>query len=106
MRALAVHTTVATPEQAQALARALVERRLAACVQIERIDSVYRWQGEVCAEPECRLLCKTTEARWPALLAALTELHPYELPAIHAVALERLAPAYAAWLAEACSDPA
>ena len=53
---IAVVTTVARLEDAQAMARALVERRLAACAQIERIESVYRWQGAVQQEPEYRVL--------------------------------------------------
>jgi periplasmic divalent cation tolerance protein len=101
---LLVFTTVATAEQARALARALVERRLAACVQISAIDSVYRWQGALHEDGEFRLLFKTSAARAPALMAAIRELHPYELPALHAVATMLADPAYADWVEESCSD--
>lgn len=97
-------TTVATREQAQALAQAAVQQRLAACVQIESIDSVYRWQGQVCAEPEWRLVCKTTVARAWALERLLLEHHPYDLPALHTVAVAPATAAYAAWVAEQVDD--
>jgi periplasmic divalent cation tolerance protein len=101
---LAVLTTVATREQAQALARALVEQRLAACVQFSAIDSVYRWHGEVQSEPEWRVLCKTTAERWPAIEAAIRANHPYELPQICAFALDPVHAPYARWVESEC-DP-
>lgn len=100
MDLLAVYTTVATREDARTIARALVERRLAACVQIEPIESFYRWQGKIVQEPEYRLLAKTTEDRYEAVEAAIRELHPYELPAIHAVELEEVYAPYARWVIE------
>lgn len=103
MKLLAVHTTMASVDAARRIARTLVERRLAACVQIEAIESFYAWQGEIANEPEVRLVCKSTEARVYALEAAIRELHDYELPAIHAVALEHVDPAYARWVEEGCT---
>lgn len=103
MKLLAVYTTVARREDAQRIARALVERRLAACAQISEIESFYVWQGELANDPEFRILFKSTEARYPALEAAIRELHDYELPAIHAQALERVEPAYAKWIEEGCT---
>lgn len=100
MRLLAVYTTVATVEDARALALSLVERRLAACAQIEPIESIYAWKGAVEQEPEYRILFKTTAARYEAVEAAIRSLHPYELPAIHAVPLEHAFPPYAAWVEE------
>lgn len=94
-----VLTTVATREEALALGRAMVEARLAACAQVQAIDSIYRWQGAVLQEPEHRLLLKTTAARAPALQASLHERHPYALPAIVAVpVVDALAP-FAEWVA-------
>ena len=103
MTLLAVYTTVGTADQARAMARALVERRLAACAQIEPIESFYAWKGAVQHDPEFRLLLKTTAERYDAVEAAIRELHPYELPAIHAVAVERAHAPYAAWVAEGSS---
>ena len=98
MKLLAVYTTVARRQDAQRIARALVERGLAACAQISEIESFYVWQGALEQEGEFRLLLKTTEAAYPALEAALRELHPYELPAIQAVAVEHASAEYAAWV--------
>jgi len=103
MKLLAVYTTVASLAAARDMARALVERKLAACAQIGEIESFYSWQGAVANEREFRILCKTTEARWPAVEAAIRELHDYELPAIHAVALEQVHAPYGRWIEEGCS---
>lgn len=98
---LAVFTTVASLDQAEALAHTAVEQRLAACVQVEAIHSTYRWQGRVVSEPEQRLMFKTTTDRYAALEAMLREQHPYEVPAIFALAVADSSPAYAAWVREA-----
>jgi periplasmic divalent cation tolerance protein len=103
MKLLAVFTTVASLEAARRMARALVEHKLAACAQIGEIESFYSWQGEVANDREFRILFKSTEARYPALEAAIRELHDYELPAIHAQALERVEPAYGRWIEEGCT---
>lgn len=100
MTPIAVVTTVATQDDARRLARALVEQRLAACAQISAIESVYRWQGAVQQEPEQRVLFKTVRERYDEVAAALRALHPYELPAIHALALAEVDPAYADWVVE------
>ena len=100
MKPIAVVTTVANREEAQRLARALVERKLAACAQISQIESVYRWKGQVQQEPEFRILFKTTDERYEQVESTIRDLHSYELPAIHAFALEHVFPAYAAWIAE------
>ena len=76
----AVTTTVATPDDARRLAQAVLQQRLAACVQVEAIASHYRWQGTLHEEAEWRVLCKTVPASVPALLAWLRAQHPYQLP--------------------------
>lgn len=95
----AVTTTVATAEQANALATAMVERRLAACAQLTPIESVYSWQGELHREPEVRVLFKTTVRLQAALMAAIAECHPYEVPDIHAQTLAAVHRPYADWVA-------
>jgi periplasmic divalent cation tolerance protein len=102
MTPIAVVTTVANRAEAQAMARSLVERRLAACVQISQIESVYRWQGEVQHDDECRLVVKTTRERYPQVERAIRELHSYELPAIHALAFAALYAPYGEWIAQSC----
>jgi len=90
------------PERAAAerLADLLVEKRLAACVNIlAPCRSVYRWQGVVRHDEEHPMLIKTTAERYPALEQALRSGHPYELPEIIAVPIERGLPAYLQWVA-------
>jgi periplasmic divalent cation tolerance protein len=100
---LEICTTVATHDDALRLAHLMVNQGLAACVQIDAITSVYRWQGAVHQEPEHRLTLKTTASHWPAVEAALKAAHPYELPAIYAVAVSEASAAYAEWVAASCT---
>ena len=100
---LLILTSVGTRADAERLARAMVEQRLAACAQISAIDSVYRWQGALQAEPEFRLLFKTAIERGPALQAALRAGHPYDLPAIVCLTAQASCE-FAAWVAQACTD--
>lgn len=97
---IAVVTTVGTRDEAMRIAEALVARRLAACVQIGVIESVYAWKGELHRDPEFRVLAKTTEQRYAAVEAAIRELHSYELPAIHAIAFAHVFAPYGEWIAE------
>lgn len=92
---------------AETLAAALVERRLAACVNIlAPCRSVYRWQGALEQADEVPLLIKTTRARYAELEAAVRELHPYELPEIIALPLAAGLPAYLDWVGTECArDP-
>lgn len=100
MDLLTVFTTVANQADADALARAAVEQRLAACVQTETIRSTYHWQGRVACDDEVRLMFKTNHARYAALEALLRELHPYELPAIFALPVAEASDRYADWVRE------
>ncbi len=84
--ALFVYVTVGDVAEAQRLGRAAVERRLAACANIiAPMQSIYRWQGTIEQSNEVVVVFKTTEVRWPALKACLTELHPYDCPCIVAL---------------------
>jgi periplasmic divalent cation tolerance protein len=100
MKLIAIFTTVATQEHARRLAQACVERKLAACAQICEIESFYAWKGAVQSAPEWRIMFKTSADRYAAVEAAIRELHSYELPAIHAVAIEQAFAPYAAWVEE------
>jgi periplasmic divalent cation tolerance protein len=86
---LSVTTTVASLADARKLARAILQARLAACVQVEEgLTSFYRWQGKDCEDAEVRLTLKTLPACAPALQALFAQQHPYELPQFLAVAME------------------
>ncbi|HSH06325.1 MAG TPA: divalent-cation tolerance protein CutA [Burkholderiales bacterium] len=99
MGALVVLTNVPDRAAAERLARTLVERRLAACVNLlGPCRSFYRWDGAVQQDEEFPLLIKTTRARYPALETAIREGHPAELPEIIAVPVEAGLPAYLQWV--------
>jgi len=100
MKLIAVTTTVAQQADAQRMAKAIVERQLAACAHISAIESFYRWDGAVQNEAEWRIDFKTTAEQYPAIEAAIRERHPYELPAITALAVEAVFEPYARWVAE------
>ena len=94
---LSVTTTVGSLADGQVLAREILARRLAACVQVEQgLMSLYRWKGELCEEPEVRLVIKTLPGCEAALLALFAEHHPYEVPQF-LVAPMSASPAYAQW---------
>lgn len=89
----------ATEAEAPALAEALVERRLVACVNIVApVRSVFRWEGRIESEPEALLVCKTSPSAYDALEAALPELHAYDVPECIAVSTDRALAAYAQWV--------
>jgi periplasmic divalent cation tolerance protein len=91
-----VLTTLPDETSAEALARQIVDAGLGACVQLQAIRSVYRWQGETCAEPEWRLAIKTRADRYPALEAYIRARHPYALPQIVMLPITAGAPDYPA----------
>lgn len=107
MSALLVITNLPDRGAAERLAEALVAKRLAACVNIlAPCRSVYRWQGEVQHDEEHPVLIKTTPERYAQLEVEIRSLHPYELPEIIAVPIERGLPDYLAWVAaETSSSP-
>lgn len=94
-------TTMGDAERAAELSRALVEERLAACVNIvPGVRSIYRWHNAIEDEAELLLLVKTTDGLIDALRARLTELHPYEVPEIVVIEPESVAIPYLNWLTE------
>jgi periplasmic divalent cation tolerance protein len=105
-RYLMAMTTTDAREDAQHLARELVERRLAACVQVlGPISSTYRWQGTVETAEEWLCLIKTTGARFDALAAHIEASHGYETPELTAVPIGHGSPAYLAWVSGATANP-
>ena len=99
MKPLLVLTNLPDRAAAERLADALIGGRLAACVNIlAPCRSVYRWKDAVQQDEEHPVLIKTTEARYAELEQAIRANHPYELPEIVAVPIERGLPAYLEWL--------
>jgi periplasmic divalent cation tolerance protein len=96
-----VLTTVADNDQAESLARQMVEERLAACVNLHpMMQSFYRWKGLVVRDVERQLVIKTTRDRLPALEARLRELHSYELPELLVLPVDQGGQAYLNWIAD------
>jgi periplasmic divalent cation tolerance protein len=101
---LLVLTNLPDRDTALKLAEALVQRRLAACVNVlAECTSVYRWKGAVENAQEVPLLIKSRSALYDELEAAINELHPYELPEIIAVPVVRGLAEYLAWVGEGTS---
>ena len=97
----------APPEAADALARRIVQERLAACVNLlPGVISHYLWKGRAETSGETLLLIKTTAERVTDLIVAIPRWHPYELPEVIAVEIRDGLPPYLRWLAEGSSPGA
>jgi periplasmic divalent cation tolerance protein len=96
-----VLTNCGSKKEARRIARVLVEKRLAACVNAPAaaVESIYRWKGKVETAKEFPLLIKTTRARFPAVERAIRELHSYDVPEIIAVPIAAGSADYLRWLA-------
>ena len=96
-----VLTSIAAEGDADAIAKALVDERLAACVSVlPPMQSTYRWKGTVESAAERQLLIKTKAAQVAALEVRVRELHPYEVPEFLVLAIDAGSPAYLSWLRE------
>jgi periplasmic divalent cation tolerance protein len=103
VKLILVLTTLGADADAVALARTLVDERLAACVNVLPVmTSIYRWKGSVEQDREQQLLIKTTLERVAALATRLRELHPYELPEFLVLGAEA-SEAYAEWVDDSTS---
>ncbi len=106
---LLVMTNLPDAATAHRIAQRLIERKLAACANIlPVVTSMYRWQGKIEVASECAMWLKTTRVQYDALLQALLEQHPYELPEVIALPVERGLPAYLKWIeteTQADEDP-
>jgi len=102
--ALLVLSTFPDAATAQRIGRQLVEEKSAACVNIlPAVESIYRWQGKVEAAKETLACFKTTADRFEALQSTLRQLHPYEVPEIIALPIDRGLPDYLRWVADTCA---
>jgi len=101
---LLIFTTAGSDSEARRIATALVERKLAACVNVvPRIQSVYRWQGKVETAEELLLIIKTVKAQQAQVQSAIRELHSYELPECIAIEIESGSAEYLMWISDSVS---
>jgi periplasmic divalent cation tolerance protein len=96
-----VLSTAGSEDEARKIAQHLIERQLAACVNIvPQIESVYRWQGKIESSQEWLLVIKTSAENFPAVRDAIRELHSYELPECIAISIEDGSAEYLRWLTD------
>jgi periplasmic divalent cation tolerance protein len=96
---IVILSTCASEDEAESLARMLVEERLAACVNVvPRMRSYYRWKGAIESAEECLLVIKTSRELFGALRAALEKAHSYEVPEVVALPVVEVSPNYLSWL--------
>ncbi len=101
-----VYVTSAKAEESETIARQLVEKRLAACVNIiPQIRSFYRWEGKVQDDPEFLLVIKTSRNLFPEVRAEVERLHSYHVPEVICVPIVEGSQNYLTWLGE-CLRPA
>jgi periplasmic divalent cation tolerance protein len=97
-----VLVTAPSQQEAEAIARSLVQSQLAACVSLVPIHSIYTWQGELHQEQEWQLLIKTDLTQFETLAAKIRELHSYEVPEIVALPIVAGSQPYLQWISDQC----
>src|SRR3954454_22319007 len=107
MRGIVVVTTVGNEEQAYTIAREIVARRQAACVNIlPGVRSIYRWKGKICKDGELMLVVKTLAEEFDSVSATIRELHSYELPEILSFQMNRGEANFLEWIASSVDKEA
>ena len=97
-----VYVTSAKLDECEAIARSLVEKRMAACVNVvSQVRSFYRWEGKVQEDPEYLMMMKTSRELFPAVRAEVERLHSYHVPEVVCVPILEGSENYLAWLADA-----
>lgn len=100
-----VLVTCGQEDEARTLARDIVEKQLAACVQYHPVTSIYTWEGNLQSDPEIRLVIKTRKALYPALEKFILDCHGYEVPQIISVDIENGLPSYLEWINQTTPTP-
>ena len=93
--------TISSQDEAKRIAKEIVKKRLAACVNIfEGITSIYEWKGEICTDNECLMIIKTKEELFDEIKREIVALHPYEIPEIISLAVKDGLESYLNWIKE------
>lgn len=102
---LLVLCTFSNAAEARQIGTQLIELQVAACVNlIPQVESIYRWKGQIKSEPEVMMMIKTTLNNYREVEARIQELHPYDVPEVIAIPIERGASAYLGWISEVTRD--
>lgn len=96
--------TAPSQDHAQAIAKTLVTEKLAACVTMLPVHSVYSWQGEVQADDEWQLIIKSELSKFAALSTKIQSIHPYDVPEIIALPIVAGSPSYLEWIAQTVGE--
>ena len=100
MRYSMILTTTDSKSEAEKIAKALIEDRLAACVQIEHIESIYRWDGKIVQEGEYLLRIKSIDGMYEQIESKIKDIHSYDIPQIIQIPIERGYDGYLRWIEE------
>lgn len=100
-----VLVTASSKQEGEAIAQALIEAQLAACVTLMPVNSIYTWQGQVHSEPEWQMVIKTDLAQFPLLEEKIRELHSYEVPEIIALPILVGSKPYLHWISDNVRSP-
>jgi periplasmic divalent cation tolerance protein len=100
---LLVLSTFATKLEAQRIAKTLLAKKLIACANIVRCDSLYAWKGKMKSHPEHIALMKTTDSNFPKLEKAIKAMHSYKVPEVMAIKISKASPAYSKWVSSCTS---
>ncbi len=100
MMPILVQTTCASRDEAKKIARLLVEEKLAACVQIKKIESFYTWKDKICEEKEYQVLIKTKKDNFKKIKRKIKENHSYDLPEIIAINIAGISKSYLNYIEE------
>ena len=95
-----VYITVGNEDEAKKIAKILVNERLAACVNIYKVESVYRWRGELVEDKELVLIAKTTDNKVEKIIKRVKEVHSYELPCIISFKIDKGLEEFIKWVEE------
>ncbi|QKF80842.1 divalent-cation tolerance protein CutA [Halarcobacter ebronensis] len=102
MKTIIVQTTCANKDEAKAISKILIQKRLAACVHMSKIDSFYLWNNEFCEDSEMLLSIKTKKELFKKVESKIKELHSYDVPEIISINIKNVSKDYRKFIGESC----
>ncbi len=102
MKPIIIQTTCSDKNEAKKIAKVLIEESLAACIQMENIESFYKWENQFCNDKEVLLNIKTKKENFKKIKSKIKELHSYDVPEIICIKIENLSKDYKKFISENC----